>query len=362
MKASPAQRKSAVPKISSFASRLFHSWRSLKLPNSKTPVILAVSGGADSTALLLALDELVKAEKLSLALIITHVDHSLRKNSRADASWVENLAGELGHKFVKRRTDVKKRATRDGDNLEQAARRARYEFLKKTAKTNQSLLVVAAHTLDDQAETILLRLLRGSAAEGLSGIEPVRPIDSKSSIQLARPLLSWARRGETEDYCRLRKVDFRIDEMNQDLKYARVRVRKQLLPLMHSFNNKIVEALSRTANLLREDAGALSDEANRLLQLAELPQTAGKRWDKSARLNVGVLATAPAAVRRRALRQWISQARGDLRRLEMVHLVAVDGLIEGNRGGRTAELPDGGKVVRKQGWLELDVRVNGKKS
>jgi tRNA(Ile)-lysidine synthase len=266
----------------------------------------------------------------------------------------------LGHEFVKRRTDVKKRAARSGDNLEQAARRARYGFLKKIAKEKHSLLVVTAHTLDDQAETVMLRLLRGSAAEGLSGIEPVRLIDSKSSIRLARPLLSWARRSDAENYCRLRKVEFRIDEMNHDEKYARVKVRKQLLPLMHSFNNKIVEALSRTATLLREDAVALSDEANKLLRLAS-PPTLGKKWDNPARLKIDVLASAPAAVRRRALRQWISQGRGDLRRLEMVHLVAVDSLIEGNRGGRIAELPDGGKVVRKRGWLELDARVNRKK-
>jgi tRNA(Ile)-lysidine synthase len=363
MKTTPSRGKSVRPGISNFASRLFHSWRSLKLPQNKTQVILAVSGGADSTALLLALDELLNAKKLSLVLTVAHLDHRLRKTSREDANWVENLAGELGHAFVKRRTDVKKLAARSVDNLEQAARRVRYEFLKQTAKENNSLLIFTAHTLDDQAETILLRLLRGSAAEGLSGIETVRPIDAKSSIQLARPLLSWARRSETENYCLLRKVEFRIDVMNQDEKYARVRVRKQLLPLMHSFNNKIVEALSRTATLLREDAGALSDEANKLLTLAsaETPQTLRKKEGNPEPLNVEVLAAAPAAVRRRTLRQWISQGRGDLRRLEMVHLIAVDRLIEGNRGGRIAELPDGGKVVRKRGWLELEARMNGKK-
>jgi tRNA(Ile)-lysidine synthase len=323
-------------------------------------VIVAVSGGADSTALLLALDELVKARKLSLRLTVAHLDHTLRKTSREDAVWVETLTGELGHEFVKQRFDVKKRAFRNGDNLEQTARRVRYEFLKKTATGHHSQLVVTAHTLDDQAETILMRLLRGSAAEGLGGIEPVRPIDSKSSIQLARPLLSWARRCETEEYCRVRSVEFRVDEMNQDEKYARVRVRKQLLPLMHSFNNKIVEALSRTASLLREDAGALSGEANRLLKLASA-EILGEKPGNRARLSVDILATAPPAVRRRALRQWILEGRGDLRRLEMVHLVAVDRLIEGNRGGRIAELPDGGKVVRKRGWLELDARRNGKR-
>jgi tRNA(Ile)-lysidine synthase len=360
MKTPPAKGK----RVSDFAGRLFRSWQSFKLPLTQTCVIVAVSGGADSTALLLALDELVNAKKLSLKLIVAHLDHSLRKDSREDAIWVENLARDLGHEFVKRRTDVKKLAAKSGDNLEQAARRVRYEFLKKTAKENQSLLVVTAHTLDDQAETILLRLLRGSAAEGLSGIEQVRLIDSKSSIQLARPLLSWARRSDAENHCRLRKVEFRLDEMNQDEKYARVKVRKQLLPLMHSFNNKIVEALSRTAALLREDARALSEEADKLLRLAgaQTPQRLPKKGDNTVRLNVDVLASAPPAVRRRALRQWISQGRGDLRRLEMVHLMAVDRLIEGNRGGRIAELPRGGKVLRKRGWLELDARVNGKKS
>jgi tRNA(Ile)-lysidine synthase len=363
MKTTPSNGKSAIAGISDFARRLLRSWQSLKLPASQTEVIVAVSGGADSTALLLALDELVNAKKLSLTLTVAHLDHSLRKVSREDAVWVENLASGLGHEFVKRRTDVKKRAARSRDNLEQAARHARYEFLRRTAKERRSRLIVTAHTLDDQAETFLLRLLRGSAAEGLSGIEPVRLIDVKSSIQLARPLLLWARRSDVENYCRLRKVEFRVDEMNQDEKYARVKVRKQLLPLMHSFNNKIAEALSRTATLLREDAGALSDEANKLLTLAssQTPQTLRKKGDNPERLNVEVLASAPPAVRRRALRQWISQGRGDLRRLEMVHLVAVDSLIEGNRGGRIAELPDGGKVVRKRGWLELGARVNGKK-
>lgn len=360
MKTRLAKRMSATVGISDFARRVFRSWLSLRLPISKIQVILAVSGGADSTALLLVLDELIKAEKMSLNLIVAHLDHGLRRVSREDADWVKNLAGELGHKFVRRRIDVKKRAIQSGDNLEQAARRIRYEFLKKTAKENSSLIIVTAHTLDDNAETFMLRLLRGSAAEGLSGMEPVRLIDSKSSIRLVRPLLSWARRSDSESYCRMRKVEFLIDEMNEDEKYARVKVRKQLLPLMQSFNVRVVEALARTANLLREDVGALSDEANRLLGLASL-QTLGAKRNTPARLNVNVLAAAPAAVRRRALRQWISEGRGDLRRLEMVHLMAIDGLIKGNRGGRIAELPDGGKVLRKQGWLELDAGMNGKK-
>ncbi len=351
-------RRQPFVRITDFASRLYKTWQRLKLPTSNERAILAVSGGADSTALFLALDELLKKKKLRLQLTVAHLDHGLRKTSKEDALWVASLAKELGYGSVSRRTDVKKRATRSGDNLEQAARRSRYEFLEKTAEKAGSLLVLTAHTLDDQAETIMLRLLRGSAAEGLSGIAEVRSLGSNSGIQLARPLLSWARHADAESYCRLRQVDFRVDEMNEDENFARVKVRKQLLPLMQSFNNKIVETLARTATLLREDAGALSDEAKRLLELASTRQSGKKGETNVAPLNVDVLASAPSAVRRRALRLWILQGRGDLRRLEMIHLVAVESLIDGNRGGHIAELPNGARVVRKRGLLELNRGLN----
>jgi tRNA(Ile)-lysidine synthase len=331
------------------------------LPTAGGSVILAASGGADSTALLLAMDELIRAGKLSTSLTVAHLDHALRDSSRDDAAWVVALAEQFGYPAVKRRVDVLKRASQTGDNLEQAARRARYSFLETTAKKHHAQLILTAHTLDDQAETVLLRLLRGSAAEGLGGIEAVRAIGPQSKIQLARPLISWARRSDAEGYCRERGVEFRSDEMNEDEKFSRVRVRKQLLPLMQSFNSKIVEALGRTATLLREDAGALTAEAAKLVAAASIAR------ENSAETNLGLLsviimAKAPAAVRRRALRLWLERERGHLRRVEMVHLVAIDQLLTGNRGGRVAELPDGGIVSRKGGWLKLTLQPNGKKS
>jgi tRNA(Ile)-lysidine synthase len=237
------------------------------------------------------------------------------------------------------------------ENLEQAARKARYEFLFKTAVKKRAGYVLTAHTLDDQAETILMRLLRGSAAEGLRGTPAIRELKGGSSVLLVRPLIAWAHRGDTESYCRQRQIDFRLDEMNEDEAFSRVRVRKQLLPLMKSFNNRVVEALNRTASLLNEDAEALQEEANRLLERAQVdPKNSETRTPS---LSVSVLLRRPAAVRRRALREWILRSRGDLKRLEMVHLVAVEKLLDGDRGGRIAELPDGMRVTRKRGMLEL---------
>jgi tRNA(Ile)-lysidine synthase len=201
---------------------------------------------------------------------------------------------------------------------------------------------------------VLLRLMRGSAGAGLGGMEATRSLGN--SVQLVRPLL-WARRTDTENYCRLRKTEFLVDEMNNDPGFARVRVRQQLLPLMQSLNNRIVEAISRTATQLREDRAVLGSGSDDLLGRASLSgQDEGET--KTPALDVKVLANEPPALRRRALRQWISEARGSARRLEMVHLLAVEKLLEGTAGGRTVELPGGGRVRRSKNRLQFESENN----
>jgi tRNA(Ile)-lysidine synthase len=286
---------------------------------------------------------------------VAHLDHGLRGEAgEEDARWVEALANELGIKVELGRVDVNESAA--GDNLEQAARRARYQFLAWVAEGCGAEVVLTGHTLDDQAETVLLRLLRGSGAEGLGGIEPVRALVAKGEIQLARPLVAWARRAETEKYCRERGVKYRLDAMNEDERFSRVRVRRQLVPLLESFNPRVVEALSRTAELLREDGSALNAAAQELLSLAseeEKNALSEKGASIPVSLSVDVLGRAAVAVRRRALRLWLAGGRGDLRRLELVHLAGIEKLLEGERGGRVAELPGDCFVERRRGRILL---------
>jgi tRNA(Ile)-lysidine synthase len=186
-------------------------------------------------------------------------------------------------------------------------------------------------------------------------MDAMRPLGK--SVQLVRPLL-WARRSDTENYCRLRKTDFLVDEMNNNPGFARVRVRQQLLPLMQSFNNRIVEALSRTAAQLREDRAVLFSGSQDLMGRASIDGEADEGETKPPALDVKVLSSEPPALRRRALREWISQARGSARRLEMVHLLAVEKLLEGTAGGRTVELPGGGRVRRSKNRLEFESENN----
>jgi tRNA(Ile)-lysidine synthase len=258
----------AAPKqrLSSFARRLAQAWRRLALPLDGR-VVVAVSGGADSTALLLAFDELNRAGRTALALKVAHLDHGLRGEAGAcDARFVAELAQSLGYEVETGKASVGRRAQATRDNLEQAARRERYEFLGGAARAWQACAVASAHTVEDQAETLLLALLRGSGARGLGGMRPSRPFDERGDeLLLVRPLLDWARRAQTVEYCAERGVSVRADEMNTDERFARVRVRRQLLPLLETFNPRAVETLARTARLLRAEADTLEHLGGQLL-------------------------------------------------------------------------------------------------
>lgn len=348
-------RNPKILRLSTFSRLLLAEWRKLKLPTADSTIIVAVSGGADSTALLLALEELNNAKKLNLSICIAHLDHGIRASSKADARRVKRLAKALSFDCVIGRAQAITEARAKSENLEQTARRLRYAFFERTAKRKHSRCVVTAHTMDDQAETVLLRLIRGSASHGLSGMDARRPISKGSGISLVRPLL-WARRQQTEDYCLERKTEFLHDEMNDDERFARVKVRKQVLPLMRQVNNKVVEALSRTASLLKEDGAVLLNDADLLLNKAMEGGSSLTHENKLPSLSVDVLLAAPAALRRRALKEWISQGRGDSRRLEMAHLLAVERLLEGNKGGRTVELPKGSRVRRNRRRLEFEAK------
>ena len=349
----PKSKTSKRVRLSSFARRLLTAWRGLELPLNNTTVIVAVSGGADSVALLAGLDELSNAKKLDIRLIVAHLNHKLRgPASDADARWVSKFARQLGHQFIGRSVDVKRLAKRTSDNLEQAARRARYDFLRKTATSQKAKLILTAHTLDDQAETVLLNLLRGSGTDGLAGMEPIRRIKTKSDLIVARPLLGWAKRSDTEGYCRARRIDFRVDEMNADEAFTRVRVRTQIVPLLKTFNPKAEEAIGRAAEILREDNSALDAAVGRLLEYSGVTPSSSNQ--KQATIRADLLRIAQPALRRRALRRWLSINRGDLRRLERAHIAAIENLLFSPKSGRLVELPGGGVVTRQAGCLHFE--------
>ena len=313
-----------------FVRNLITEWRRLQLPFEDETVIVAVSGGADSTALLLALADLKKRKKLDLEFIAAHFNHRLRgKESNSDEAFVRKLAKGAVFKFCSGSASLK-----GTSNLEERARNVRYEFFAKLAMQRKAVLVLTAHTMNDQAETILMNLIRGTGSDGLVGIRKVRPLETGSKIQLVRPLLAWAKRTDTENFCLENKVAFRLDAMNDDLTFTRVRIRKSVLPLLAEINPKIVETLSRTAELLQPpDKGKIST-VNGSIKLADLSDLSKNELYSH-------------------LRAWIGENRGNTRGLQLKHIEAVARLVNSPKSGRLVELPGGDSVIKHGGRLDF---------
>jgi len=333
--------------MNNFLRNFITEWRRLDLPMSDATVIAAVSGGADSVSLLLALKELKERKKLDLRIVIAHFNHEIRGDeSKKDEEFVRHLTVEHGLEFA-----VGHWAGKHEGNLEQSARIARYEFLTRTAENLNAYAVITAHTMNDQAETFLINLIRGSGADGLGGMKPVRSLESRvegreseeqslfdEGIFLIRPLLNWARRIDTEAFCHEMGVEYRYDTMNEDLAFKRVRVRKVLIPMLEDFNPKIIETLAKTAGLMREQsahaANAPAIEITEKLALKEL-----KPLEKPDLYNT--------------LRAWLAHHRGDLRQIDLKHVEAIASLINSRKSGKTIELPGGDIVVKGDGKLSF---------
>jgi len=264
------ETQSAVAGTVAFEQKLAAAWPPKRWAD--VPTVVAVSGGADSVALLAALRRLAAPATVG-NLIVAHLNHRLRGDeSDGDEAFVIDVAKRLGVRCETRRLDVAAAAAARGVGLEEAARDARYEFFLDVARRYGARYVVTAHTLDDQAETVLLRILRGTGLAGLAGIPRVRPL-ADGSLGLVRPLLAM-RRGEVLDYLAALGQEYRTDSSNAEPDYTRNRVRNDLLPqLAREFNPRIVEALTALAAQAGELREALTPIVDRLLVAAEFTAT-----------------------------------------------------------------------------------------
>jgi tRNA(Ile)-lysidine synthase len=279
-----------------------------------THLLAGVSGGADSVAMLHALSSL--AAPLGFRLSVAHLNHGIRPEAHADADAVAAHCQRLGLPFHGGFANVPEMATQAGVSLEMAAREARYRFFAETATTCNADAAATAHTQDDQAETVILKLCRGSGPDGLEGI--AREI-TLAGIRVVRPLLN-STRACVEAFLTEANIPWCEDATNADTRLKRNRVRHEVLPYIEEhFNPRIKETLARTANILSEENAFLAQLADSALKDA---------LTKDNALRIDSLQALPPALLRRVLRNWIVQ-RGALaaqlrfelieRAAEMVH-------------------------------------------
>lgn len=330
---------------------------------------VAVSGGADSVALLLLLLEL--REEFGMVLSVVHFNHKLRgRASDADEKFVAKLAAKHELEFHSVSADIAAKAKKERANLEDAARRARYDYFRSLADSGACTRIAVAHTADDQAETVLAHILRGSGLAGLGGIHPI-------ASPIFRPLLN-IRRAELHAYLRRKRQSWREDVTNRDTKRMRARIRKKLLPLLEKqFQPNIVEHLATLANLAREDEaflGALVEErlartvqqshGTLRIALADLFGTATrKEFDTqfAADRQNTEKSDSFKAMSKRIVRQLVERIKANAGELGANHVDAVLHLARSGQTGSALALPGGVEVRRERDALVFCSTANAKR-
>jgi len=296
-------------------------------------LLVAVSGGQDSAALLCMLVSL--QEELDITLHVAHLDHRLRGvESENDARYVSQLASQLGVPVTVEQCDVLAYQTKQRISLEEAARELRYNFLARVAGSIGADLVAVGHTKDDNIETILMHLIRGTGIQGLQGLQPVsRWQYSGNEIRIIRPLLTVSRQ-ETAEYCHKKHIIPRVDTSNLSLSHFRNRIRQQLVPLLEEYNPQISEALLRTARIAGDELHYLEEETARLWS-----STVQKQAD-TVIISKGKFLGLPSALQRQLLRTAIEGLLGSLKDIETRHIEEIMAILT-RPAGKQLCLPGG---------------------
>ncbi|MCH7622983.1 MAG: tRNA lysidine(34) synthetase TilS [Nitrospinae bacterium] len=304
-------------------------------------VLVAVSGGPDSVCLLYLLKEM--QEEFRFDLSIAHMDHMARgEESAEDARFADELGKKLGLETFIARVDVRKENEILKTSFQEAGRILRYRFLESTLERIQGTKLALGHTADDQVETFLINLLRGSGLKGLAGMPETRGA-------VIRPLIDCTR-AEIEAYLAGRNLDYRVDTSNAGNQYLRNRIRHELLPVLKTFNQNIASNLQETAKIIRDDDQCLTDQTRLLYREMVVPLA---NEDGGVELDRVKFNQQPPAYQKRLLRQAICQIQGNLRRITAKHIQKIIELFDDSRVGKKINLPGQLMAVGGREGVEL---------
>ncbi len=338
-------------------------------------VIVGLSGGPDSVALLRILLELRERGNADREIFAAHLDHGIRRRAaRLDARFCKQLCARLCVPFIEKSVDVPALAKKSRLSIEEAARQARFDFFGEVVKSvcgdshraaprrlppKQSVVVALGHQLDDQAETVLLRIFRGTGVLGLGGIPPARELKirgARKPVRLVRPLLAVSRE-EILRYLRDIRQPFRTDRSNLSTQYTRNRIRREVLPLLRKrFNPNVARALANLADISRQWTKTL-EGLGRCDLLYAVEGEPLERWtsEGKVRLNADALAELQPAVGQHALRSILHALKIPLKKMKAEHFRRVLALAA-DTTRRTVQLPENLDARREKEWLVLEKR------
>lgn len=302
-------------------------------------VLVAVSGGPDSVCLLEVLNYLKDEYRLSLH--VAHLNHKFRKDAEKEAEFVRKLAEEKGIASTIEAIDVKSYCIKKGLSKQEGAREVRYDFLKKTADKIGATRIATGHTADDQAETFLMRLIRGSGSSGLSAIPPVRG-------RIIRPLIE-IKKSEALGFLKENNIRYVKDPTNIRPVYLRNKIRLELLPLLvKRFNPNIASTLCREADILREDEAFLNGIADAVFKEMVMVQEKG-----SITLNYLRFNRLHPAIKKRVVRRAVAELTGGLKRISYLHITSAIDAIKNT--GKGIDLTDNIRIERDYNSLKVCV-------
>ena len=324
-------------------TRVFAWIRHHGLVPAGSSVVAACSGGPDSLALVDLMQGL--QEELKFDLQVAHLDHGLRgEEALRDAAFVRDFCAERRLPFHQGRADVAAEVARSGGSIEETGRRLRYEYLRQVAHHAGGALIATGHHRDDQAETVLLNLLRGSGARGLGGMRPRQG-------DIIRPLLCLTR-AEVETWCRERNLSPHTDSSNGDINYRRNRIRHELLPLLRDhYNPSMVDTLCRTADVFADEHQFIHAYAEKIF--AELVQAT----DEGVHMESERFALLPAALQREIVRCMVEKLQGHVRGLGFLQVERIRELFLHSAGTHGLDLPGGLRAGRSYRELSITVKT-----
>lgn len=301
-------------------------------------VVLGLSGGPDSVCLLHILKQLENEYKISI--YAAHLNHQIRGiEAQKDAMYISNLCDSLGIKFFVKSIDVPKYCKENGLSLEEGARKLRYEMFYEIKQKTNSNKIAVGHNLNDQVETILMRMMRGTGLQGLKGIE------HKRDDTIIRPILDIDRR-DIEVYCEENNLNPRIDSTNLESIYTRNKIRLELIPYMKdNFNENIIEAISRMGNNMKSDSDYIEQEA--LTKFKEV----SKINEDTIELDLELYSNMHISIKSRIIRNAIKYILGDTNFIDQKHIEDVFELENESKIDKHLVLPRGVFVYRKKNTI-----------
>ena len=311
--------------------RVLKTVRNYDMLKSDDRVLVAVSGGPDSVFLLYAIHSLKNKFKLQ-KISICNLDHGIRgKESAEDSLSVKRLAKGIGLEFIHKKVSMKALAVK-GLSTEEIARQARYKFFHEAASHAGANVIATGHTLDDQAETVLMRVIKGASLKGVIGISPVR---EEKSIRIIRPLIE-IEKSEILRYLDREGIPYRIDRTNAEPIYFRNVVRSRIVPFLEKYNPRLKRALFSLAEHLREDYQFI-EEAKRSVKVSKC---------QGVKVELKDIIRQPKAIQKEILRDLLEEAGGEVKRLSFRHWKELENLISRKGKGSSVDLPGSIRVLR----------------